>query len=201
MYKLTVTVPDSSWLSCRSKPRWLDTAQANPRCAPPPTTHHLGSIWNWWLAVPTRSGQPATEGACPLHKLSGITPIGPEACSTPAWRHHGLGCWQRGPLPQAAVPGYPPQYGAYVPSPSCRRRRRETPFSVVFTDWLSMIAALGVGSRPSASLTLGRRVSWIRSQVPSLRHCRKYHQTVPQGGKSCGSIRQVCHRAGHTRCR
>ena len=33
------------------------------------------------------------------------------------------------------------------------------PFSVVFTLWLSMIAALGVGSLPSASRTQGRSVS------------------------------------------
>jgi hypothetical protein len=65
------------------------------------------------------------------------------------------------------------------------------PFSVVFTDWLSMMAALGVGSLPSASRTLGRKVSWMRSHVPSSRHFRKYHQTVPHGGKSLGIIRQA----------
>ncbi len=64
------------------------------------------------------------------------------------------------------------------------------PFSVVFTDWLSMIAALGVGSRPSICRTFGRNDSSIRSQVPSLRHSLKYHQTVPHGGKSWGTMRQ-----------
>ena len=64
------------------------------------------------------------------------------------------------------------------------------PFSVVFTDWLSMIAALGVASRPAASRTLGRKASSMASQGPSSRHFRKYHQTVPQGGKSWGTIRQ-----------
>ena len=64
------------------------------------------------------------------------------------------------------------------------------PFSVVFTDWLSMIAPLGVASRPSLSRTMGRSASSTRSQVPSLRHFRKYHQTVPQGGRSWGIIRQ-----------
>ena len=64
------------------------------------------------------------------------------------------------------------------------------PFSVVFTDWLSMIAPLGVASRPSLSRTMGRSASSTRSQVPSLRHLRKYHQTVPQGGRSWGIIRQ-----------
>ena len=64
------------------------------------------------------------------------------------------------------------------------------PFSVVFTGWLSMMAPLGVASRPSLSRTMGRSASSTRSQVPSLRHFRKYHQTVPQGGRSWGIIRQ-----------
>ena len=38
------------------------------------------------------------------------------------------------------------------------------PFSVVFTDWLSMIAALGVGLLPSDCRTLGRSASWTPSQ-------------------------------------
>ena len=57
------------------------------------------------------------------------------------------------------------------------------PFSVVLTDWLSMMAALGVGLLPSAFRTLGRRASWTRSHVPSCLHSRKYHHTVPQGGR------------------
>ena len=65
------------------------------------------------------------------------------------------------------------------------------PFSVVLTDWLSMIAALGVGSLPSACRTLGRRASWTRSHVPSSLHARKYHHTVPQGGRSWGMARHV----------
>ena len=63
------------------------------------------------------------------------------------------------------------------------------PFSVVFTDWLSMIAALGVGLLPSDCRTLGRSASWTPSQVPSSVHLRKYLYTVCQGGRSCGSIR------------
>ena len=46
------------------------------------------------------------------------------------------------------------------------------PFSVILTDWLSMMAALGVGLLPSASRTLGRRVSWTLSHVPSSVHPR-----------------------------
>jgi hypothetical protein len=47
------------------------------------------------------------------------------------------------------------------------------PFWLVFTDWLSIIAALGVGSRPCFTRTCSRSAVWIRSQVPSLRHVRK----------------------------
>ena len=64
------------------------------------------------------------------------------------------------------------------------------PFSVVLTDWLSMMAALGSASLPSASRTSGRNSSWTRFHVPSTVHPRKYLYTVCQGGRSFGSIRQ-----------
>jgi hypothetical protein len=41
------------------------------------------------------------------------------------------------------------------------------PFSVVVTDWLSRIAALGAASRPAATRTSVRRAAWMRTQVPS----------------------------------
>ena len=63
------------------------------------------------------------------------------------------------------------------------------PSSVVLTDWLSMIAALGVHSLPSPRRTSGRRASLICSQMPSFFHLRKYWYPVCHGGKSCGSIR------------
>jgi hypothetical protein len=47
------------------------------------------------------------------------------------------------------------------------------PLSVVLTDWLSMIAALGCRLRPAASRTSPRNSSWIRFQVPSRRQQRK----------------------------
>ena len=49
----------------------------------------------------------------------------------------------------------------------------QPPFWLVFTDWLSIIAALGVGSRPCFTRVCSRRVVWTRSQVPSLRQVRK----------------------------
>ena len=64
------------------------------------------------------------------------------------------------------------------------------PFSVVLTDWLSIMAPLGVASRPSLSRTMARSASSTCSQVPSVRQFLKYHHTVPQGGRSWGIIRQ-----------
>ena len=69
------------------------------------------------------------------------------------------------------------------------------PFSMVFTDWLSILeqsgmAALGVASRPAASRTRARKAASTRSQVPSSRQFRKYHHTVPHGGRSWGISRQ-----------
>jgi hypothetical protein len=46
------------------------------------------------------------------------------------------------------------------------------PFSVVFTVWLSMITALGVGSRPALLRTSSRRASWILSHTPARRQTR-----------------------------
>ena len=65
------------------------------------------------------------------------------------------------------------------------------PFSVVFTVWLSIMAALGVGWRPSAARTTGRREACTRSPVPSRVQRRKYLYRVCQGGRSCGTRRQA----------
>jgi hypothetical protein len=46
-------------------------------------------------------------------------------------------------------------------------------FSVVLTDWLSMIPALGVGWRPTRTRTRSRRRVCIRSQSPLSRHVRQ----------------------------
>ncbi len=49
----------------------------------------------------------------------------------------------------------------------------EPPFSVVFTDWLSMMAALGSASRASVFRSFSRKALCIRSHVPSRRHVEK----------------------------
>jgi hypothetical protein len=43
-----------------------------------------------------------------------------------------------------------------------------------------MIAALGVGSRPSISRTLGCKVSWMRSQAPSFLHRPRSYWGIPR---------------------
>jgi hypothetical protein len=58
------------------------------------------------------------------------------------------------------------------------------PFSAVFTDWLSMTAAEGSGSRHSSTRTLRRSASFMRSNTPASRHSAKYPYTVSQGGRS-----------------
>jgi len=59
-----------------------------------------------------------------------------------------------------------------------------SPFSVVLTLWLSMMAALGSGSRPSATRRSRRSWALIHSQVPSFDQRLKYPYTVDQFGKS-----------------
>src|SRR5579875_3968438 len=60
------------------------------------------------------------------------------------------------------------------------------PFCGVFTDWLSRIAAEGVGSRPSLTRTCSRRASWTLSIKPPSRQRRKWSHTSAWGGKSWG---------------
>jgi hypothetical protein len=67
----------------------------------------------------------------------------------------------------------------------------EPPFSVVFTDWLSRIPALGWRRLPAATRTSPRSKSCIRCQVPSWRQRQKYWETIGHGGKSWGIRRHA----------
>jgi hypothetical protein len=49
----------------------------------------------------------------------------------------------------------------------------DPPLSVVLTDWLSMMPALGWRCLPVAARTSPRSRSCMSCQVPSWRHCRK----------------------------
>ena len=138
--------------------------------------------------------EPTTECSGPLHKMSSITPIGPDQLesrkSPHKLRKHKFGSIAVLDIRSMDDNGQKQSQSVYddmaLASRDLLARIVSTrpPFSVVLTDWLSMMAALGVGSRPSASRTLGRSASWMRSQLPSSLHCRKYHDTVPQGGRS-----------------
>ncbi len=60
------------------------------------------------------------------------------------------------------------------------------PFSVVCTDWLSMLAAEGSGVRPNVTRTRRHHSSLIRSKTPVSTHLAKYQETVLAFGKSAG---------------
>ena len=166
----------------------------------PPSGQDLKVVVVWFALD---NGQHPTSGnPGPRYQSAGVTsppeadPDNPQlreeaqsayGGTTPTWLHPDPECWRREPPPPAVrlrriyydVPlasGYP--FASVVPS--------GPPFSVVFTDWLSMMAALGVASRPAFSRTRDRRAFSTRSQVPSSRQLRKYHHTVPQGGRSWG---------------
>ena len=158
----------------------------------PPTRQHLKAV-----AVRRPSDdlqQPATEGTSPVDQLPSIGPIGPDQLE-PGVPAHQCAQHQFGSVAVLDVRSVDDDrqkqakrinYHMALAASDLLARiiAPRPPFSVVLTDWLSMMAAVGVGSCPSDSRTLGRKVSWMPSQVPSARHSLKYHQTVPQGGKS-----------------
>ena len=149
---------------------------------------------------------PATESTSPIHQQTSIAPISPDQLK-PGKSPNKPGQHKLRPITVLDVcpvdhHRHEQTYGASydvaltdvalltpIDLLTCIVATRP-PFPVVLTDWLSMIAALGVDSRPSICRTFGRNACSICSQVPSLRHCLKYHQTVPQGGTSCVSMRQ-----------
>ena len=62
-------------------------------------------------------------------------------------------------------------------------------FSVVLTLWVSMITALGLGSRPSRSRSIITRWWRMLSHTPASAKARMYPYTVRQGGKAGGGGR------------
>ena len=144
--------------------------------------------------------QPAPGGPSPRYQPSGVGCVSPDYSET-GEASQQFGQHQPGPVTVLNV-GCVNHHGQEEPGgihydvalasrhPLARVIAPGPPFSVVLTDWLSMMAPLGVASRPSLSRTVGRSASSTRPQVPSVRHFRKYHQAVPQGGRSWGIIRQ-----------
>jgi len=143
--------------------------------------HHLASRQHVEARYPMGTlaavQEPATNALHPFHHLASIAPIGPhhpqvrllpmevahhQPCPVPVLdiggmhhhrHHHAHGIHQQMACASVEV----------VASISPAR----PPFSVVVTDWLSRIAALGAASRPAATRTSVRRAAWMRTQVPS----------------------------------
>src|SRR5216683_4216996 len=78
------------------------------------------------------------------------------------------------------------------------------PLSVVLTLWLSMMAADGLASRPSASRAAMRRTCSISSQTPAVMKARQYPYTVGHGGYAAGRwrhwqpVRNTCNNPSST---
>ena len=66
-----------------------------------------------------------------------------------------------------------------------------TPSADSATDWESIIAADGSGSRPAARRTRDRSRSVMSASTPSFFHRAQNPYTVRQGGKSAGSARHL----------
>ena len=73
-----------------------------------------------------------------------------------------------------------------VPLPVCQRRNPWAPFFRGLHRLTVDDGRAGRGIPPSSLPNPGAQASSMRSQVPSSRQLRKYHHTVPQGGKSWG---------------
>ena len=155
--------------------------------------------------------EPAAGGPSPRYQSPGVGRIGPDYLE-PRESAQQFGQHQFGSIPVLDVGGMNHHvqeqssgvhYDVALASrhPLARVIAARPPFSVVFTDWLSMMAPLGVASRPSGSRTMGRSASSTCCQVPSVRHFLKYHQTVPQGGGRGASFARVCRRAARTESR
>src|SRR5439155_22538986 len=139
---------------------------------------------------------PSGKGGHPRHQLAGVAAIRPDQAQP-----------RRDPAelledPLGAVPVLDPGAMDHDRQDQAQRIHREVtlapfdflavvvavgpPFCGVFTDWLSMIAADGVGWRPSFWRTFPRKASWTASITPASRHRQKCSQTSAWGGKSWG---------------
>ena len=65
------------------------------------------------------------------------------------------------------------------------------PASVVLTDWLSMMPALGVGFPARPAPDIPRRAAWIRSQIPRPARCRSSRRrSSTAGSRAAASARR-----------
>src|SRR5918993_2498013 len=68
-----------------------------------------------------------------------------------------------------------------------RRVERGPPLRAPLAVWLSMMAVVGLASRPAVSRVSTYRAWWMRLSVPSQSHRSRDSQTVLRGGRSFGS--------------
>ena len=147
----------------------------------PPAGQHLEGV------LPRRTAHqfqaPTAHQLGPLHQLAAVGPIGPDHLqsvlathqafqyqpSTVAILNVGGMHYRRQQQPQSI------HHNVTFASlyPLARVVTSRPPFSVVFTDWLSMTAALGLAARPWDCRRLERRASLALCQVLSLRQVRK----------------------------
>jgi hypothetical protein len=123
------------------------------------------------------------QGGDPLQEFAGIPSIGPnepdprKAVSYPSQKQFGsisilnIGCMHdySNNQPECIYEQMPFATVDFLAGVIAM----EPTFSVVLTDWLSIMAALGSSSRPSAMRTFARNASWSCVQVPSRRHTEK----------------------------
>ena len=107
----------------------------------------------------------------PIDQLPGISPVRPDQSQAGATRRQ-LRYQQTGAIAILDIGGMDPQrpdqpQGVYDDMSFAARHflagivASKPPFSVVLTLWLSMMAALGVGSLSAWRRTACRKVSWI----------------------------------------
>ena len=155
--------------------------------------------------------QPAGVGLDPVNQLPSVSRVGPDQLEPRGSPDQPVQD-QFGSMPILDISGldYDSQqhsHGVYDDMPFASRHllariiAARPPFPVVFTDWLSMMAALGVGCLPSACRTLGRSISGTRSRC---RLVSTFGSTTTPSLKAVGRavMHAMCTRSAEpTRCR
>ena len=188
------------------------SAAAQPRQGAlhhPPAGQYLEAMAVW--IAPHHAQYPSPSGPSPLHQLASIGGIGPDQLE-PGEPAQQLAQHQLGAVPvldvgrvyhygqeQAGGIHYDVAFASRYLLASVVAPR--PPFSVVFTDWLSMMAALGVASRPSFSRTWLRSASSTRSQVHRSATFGSTTTLCPRGAGHGVPFATVCRRAIRTVCR
>jgi hypothetical protein len=97
------------------------------------------------------------------------------ASPKPAWPRLDPECLRDAPRSSGSFPACRRRYAAYALGRSCPHRTLWGPFSVVLALWLSMMAALGLASRPSSG-GFGRAEPCEHD--PTCRLCSKFESSA-----------------------